>query len=83
MDNAGVNLSWLWVYGLGAIIGLLAAEVIERSAKALWAKIGPRREKRYLKVQKGQTTLFIIKDISRNRRLKIGDFDLTTRVKKK
>ncbi len=83
MNNTGVNLNWLWVYGLGAISGLLAAEIIERSAKALWARVGPRRGKRYLKVQKGRTTLFVIKDISKNRRFKMGNFDATTRVKKK
>ncbi len=82
MNDTGVNLNWLWVYGLGAISGLLAAEIIDRSAKALWARVGSRRGKRYLKVQKGRTTLFVIRDNSKNRRLKMGDFDLTRRVKK-
>ncbi len=70
MNDTGINLNWLWVYGLGAIIGLLAAEMIERSVKALWARIGAGRGKKYRKVQKGQMTLFIIKDISKNRRFK-------------
>jgi hypothetical protein len=45
MNNTGINFSWLWVYGLGALIGLLAAEVIEKIAKSVWVRIGTRRQK--------------------------------------
>jgi hypothetical protein len=57
MNNQGMNFNWLWVYGLGAFIGLLAAEVIEKIAKAIWGRIGKRRRKLSPKIQRGNLTL--------------------------
>ncbi len=57
MNNSGMNFNWLWVYGLGAFIGLLTAEVIEKIAKALWARIATRRRKLSPKTQRGNLTL--------------------------
>lgn len=57
MNNPGMNFNWLWVYGLGAFIGLLTAEVIEKIAKAIGARIGKRRRRLSPKIQRSGLTL--------------------------
>ncbi len=57
MNHSGMNFHWLWVYGLGAFIGLLAAEVIEKIAKAIWRRIPKRRRKLSPKMQEANLAL--------------------------
>jgi hypothetical protein len=64
MNNSGMNFNWLWVYSLGALIGLLSAEVIEKIAKAVWARIGTKRRKLSPKIQRGD--LILIKTSQKN-----------------
>jgi hypothetical protein len=65
MNHSGINFNWLWVYSLGAFIGLLFAEVIEKTAKAIWARIGPKGRKLSPKIQRGKLILLTDKHKSK------------------
>ena len=78
MNDTGINFSWLWVYGIGALIGLLAAEVIEKIAKAIWAKIAKRRRKLSQKLQRGKLILLTDKH-----KFKVTNFNLSKDFERK
>ncbi len=78
MNNLGMNFNWLWVYGLGAFIGLLAAEVIEKIAKAIWAKIAKRRRKLSPKIQRDNLIL-----LTGKHKFKINNFNLSKNFERK
>ncbi len=78
MNDTGINFSWLWVYGIGALIGLLAAEVMGKIAKAIWAKIAKRRRKLSQKLQRGKLILLTDKH-----KFKVTNFNLSKDFERK
>ncbi len=82
MNNPGTNFNWLWVYGLGAFIGLLASEAIEKIAKAIRTRFDSRRRKRDLKIRKAKTNLVLIKGATEKSKFKPIHPDLRTDLRK-
>ncbi len=48
MKEIGIPFSWFWAYCLAAILGLIAGELIEKIAKAVWVRIRKKEPKTVL-----------------------------------
>jgi hypothetical protein len=59
MGDTGIEFSWSYVGAvvIGAFIGLLLAEVIDKIVKAVWARIDTKRRKLSPKIQRGSLIL--------------------------
>lgn len=80
MKEIGIPLSWFWAYCLAAILGLIAGELIERIAKAVWVRIRKKKPKAVLERREGRIRLSTRSPDQP--RLKIKNYDLEKGLKR-